>query len=379
MDKCIAILTVSIGAGHQQVSQALKEELEERGYKAEIYDVFSIMNKQRADRMKAVYFHCIRSFPLLWNWIYRLTDKQVNAVLLRPFLAVCWKELLTFFDDATVEAVIATHPLAAQLGILIKQQLGGNVKLFSVLTDFTAHKMSLAKQADAVFVAEKNEAEQLSKKYGHITIYGLGIPLKKTWDQWEREAVREQLQLSPDQKVIVVSGGGEGLAGEEVIMSLLKNDPLSYSVYWFNGQGREVSEEPVHLKNGSIVYYMPFSPRYSEYVKVADLLISKPGGVSMAEALYWNVPTGMVSPLPGQERMNQSILDQYDNMIILDEHSVLSEIIEKKQQERPAARRPQRLARRLVVDRMISHLEKNQSTLEAGEKKQKRSWRDIVL
>ncbi|MDQ0253910.1 UDP-N-acetylglucosamine:LPS N-acetylglucosamine transferase [Evansella vedderi] len=209
MSKRMVIFTVSVGQGHHQVSKALQEEWEERGYKADIVDIFSYMKKRTAFNMKKAYFYSIYSVPKLWDWTYQFTNCKAASWLLSPLLRIWWKKLLSFCEQESYEIIVTTHPLASQIGLMIKKNLSHKPKLFAVLTDFSTHCLSISKEMDAIFVAEKAELEKLRKKNPQCTFYSYGIPLRKKWDEpVEKELYQKKLNLPFSKKVLVIAGGG---------------------------------------------------------------------------------------------------------------------------------------------------------------------------
>ncbi|MDG5789519.1 glycosyltransferase [Evansella sp. AB-P1] len=355
MPKRMVIFTVSIGEGHHQVSRSLKEEWKARGYEAEIIDIFSFMDETKASKMKNSYFKSIHHYPKVWDWTYSITNCGLTSYVVRPFLSNWWNDLIQYCCQSNIDIYVATHPIATQIGILIKMKSHRPVKLFAVLTDFSTHHLSISKWVDATFVAEKRELVKLKKRYSNVVFYSFGIPLRKLWDKRVNKSIlRKKLKLPLDKTIVVISGGGEGVISKEKIKIILENDEVSSHVNWFLGKKVSDLPEPVQLQNGSTIQYFPFCDNYHEYVKAADLFISKPGGVSMAEAIKWHIPTGLLSPLPGQERINQKVLLSYPNITLLDESVKLSTVIGKLQEglEQNPIHEHSRVR---VIDKIVAH------------------------
>ncbi len=53
-----------------------------------------------------------------------------------------------------------------------------------------------------------------------------------------------------------------------------------------------------------------FSDKIRELMAQADIVVSKPGGLTVAEALAVGVPFAAVSPIPGQETRNSDHLEE---------------------------------------------------------------------
>src|SRR5690554_5146050 len=207
-DKKLMILSVSVGEGHDQVSRALQEELEEQGYHAEIVDIFQFMNRAQSTFFKKLYFQMIYHFPFIWKLVFSMTNNSIFLSVLQPFLFFWWKDFKQYCQRNCFTIIISTHPLATFLGARMKKYCHDNPLLFAVLSDFSTHKMSLSRGVDAIFVAEKEEGERL-KEYTHeMTVYSYGIPLRKVWDdKGNKRELRMKLQLPLFERIVIISGG----------------------------------------------------------------------------------------------------------------------------------------------------------------------------
>lgn len=370
MSKRMAIFTVSIGQGHHQVSKALQEEWEGRGFDAEIIDIFSKMEKPWADKLKQLYFYSIYRAPRLWDWTYQITNLKLASALASPFLQWCGKGLVSYCNQQKFDYIVTTHPMATQIGRVIKKKTRHPCKLFAVLTDFSTHFFSISKNIDGIFVAEVAERRQLEKQEPGCSFYSYGIPLRKTWDSLQnKEFYRRKLGLPLYDKIIVIAGGGEGVYRHEQIMTVLERENIPLHVYWFLGKEQE-EQDSNQLPNGTVIRFLPFSDSYSDYVKGADLFLSKPGGVSMAEALKWQIPTGILPPLPGQEKINQLVLKKYPHVKVLDSSCSLVNVMEELNlASRTLQETEERgCARERIIDCILDHKGKNQ--LERGQKEE---------
>lgn len=354
MSRKLLIFSVSVGEGHNQVCRALQEEWEEHGGEAEIIDVFSLVDTETASRLKTAYFICIKKFPLLWDGVYKMTDLQRIGEFIQPLLKFWWGKQLQFLSDKECTCIAAVHPLATQVASLMLQQTEPrNIPLYSVITDFSTHKLSLTSCVSGVFLSEKEEAAELQMAYPHCRFYPYGIPVKKVWEeQTEKQLIRNKLGISSGKRVLVVSGGGEGLTPEKKIKKLLQKEQQPWEVYLFGGKVNEQKPCRQIINGGSVLVSKPFTSDYVDYVKAADLVISKPGGVSMAEAISSNVQVGIISPLPGQEKENRRVLASYNGVHIINRRTLLSDILNKPD-NRPVFQKGRGNSRKQIVQVMI--------------------------
>lgn len=354
-DKTIIILSVSVGEGHNQVSRALMEELKDRGFHSEMLDIFALMKHSHAQFIKNIYFQMINERKFLWEFVYAVTKIHLLHKLLFPLLLhFFWKDLESYCVKRNIKQIITTHPLATFIGVEIKRKLKNQVKLFAILSDFSTHELCLSPQLDGLFVAEEEEEKRLKKLLANTPVFSYGIPLRKVWDLvYSKREMRKKLQLPFYERIIVLSGGGEGLLPYEKIIRMLERDKRPSYIISFLGVNGQQKRTSYQLKNGSFVQFIPFSTNYFEYVMAADLLISKPGGVTMAEAIRLGVPTVMCSALPGQEKMNEIHLKRkYPAFQSIDDTFCASEFISQYKNTQKESIR-MRDARKKIVDKIL--------------------------
>ncbi len=105
-------------------------------------------------------------------------------------------------------------------------------------------------------------------------------------------------------------GGGLGIAPLERMLSALSSvrAPLAAVVV----AGRNARIEQRLMRAAESVAYPVRALRFVEnvydYMHAADVLVTKPGGLSTAEALVAQVPMVLCKPLPGQEERNARVL-----------------------------------------------------------------------
>jgi processive 1,2-diacylglycerol beta-glucosyltransferase len=90
---------------------------------------------------------------------------------------------------------------------------------------------------------------------------------------------------------------------------------------------RWLSGRVKHMRKKTLIFQ--FAPNIDELMHISTVIITKPGGITTAEALAKGVPMLIVHPLPGQEAMNTRFLlkegvavkaeEPEDTVVILEE------------------------------------------------------------
>ncbi|WP_026690129.1 MGDG synthase family glycosyltransferase [Alteribacter aurantiacus] len=309
----VILLTVSAGAGHDAVCDVVKQEWEKRGAHCEVIDLFNCLPSLFKKTIPALYLSMVQVVPPLWRFIY----KKTNTPYSNPFLfrRALWQGANHRMKISAPSIIIATHPLATAVAAkaIRDKTFKQTPALYSLVTDYSFHGMSLTKEVTAVFLPDKNETHSLQRTYPFAQfIHGCISVHKKWFEKIDQLDLRQRLGLPIQGKIAAISGGKEGLLRyKEVIKSFEKEGKGVWTLLCFTGENHRAAKQLSTLKTKHDVRTFPYTPVFSDYVKASDVLISKPGGVTMTEALAANVPTIMTSPLPGQEEENEQRLKEH--------------------------------------------------------------------
>ena len=64
------------------------------------------------------------------------------------------------------------------------------------------------------------------------------------------------------------------------------------------------------FKREKDIKVLPFTDKVPELMAISDLVITKPGGLTITESLASGLPIIIVSPIPGQEEENAEFLEE---------------------------------------------------------------------
>src|SRR5213078_3612034 len=96
----------------------------------------------------------------------------------------------------------------------------------------------------------------------------------------------------------------------EVINGLLRKGPPKtiLVICGRNDKIKDALSEVVAPPAGSVVKFYGFVDNMHDLMGIADLTVTKPGGLTTSECLARGVPMVLVSPIPGQEERNAEML-----------------------------------------------------------------------
>jgi processive 1,2-diacylglycerol beta-glucosyltransferase len=170
------------------------------------------------------------------------------------------------------------------------------------------HSYWFSDEVDLYLVAYQKTKEQLLNLGAEEKkIRVLGIPVDTKFSQGiDRNSVCEKFNLKPNKFSVLVVTGAFGFASIEKIAGILRNDTQLLIVCGNNKKiFRRLSQSP-----GENIKVFGFVRNMHELMSAADIIITKPGGLTISEALVKNLPMIFISPIPGQETNNAEFMQQ---------------------------------------------------------------------
>ena len=256
------------------------------------------------------YIEVLKKTPFLWNCLY---DNDfitfASGVFKSNIFPLYHQKLSALLKEKNIGAVISTQAFSAVL--TANNPALKNTPLFAVLTDFRAHSHWPAKNFEAYFVPSKAAATSLEKNGADPSkIFLSGIPVRKEF-LIPRDARREReaLGLSPGLFTALLTGGSHGMG--EIFSAIEAIEPFfgKLQAIVMCGENKSLARKLARKTAGCRhIKILDYTASPSVLYAAADLVIAKPGGVTVAETLSLEKPLIIFSPLPGQEELNTSFL-----------------------------------------------------------------------
>ncbi len=310
------LIHASAGAGHRRAAEALATVFQGTGAEASVCDILDFTPPLFRRTYAHGYLNVVRTVPELWGYVYTQTDRKG----LRPWerrLRTTFNKLNTlsfsrFLKSTRPDVVICTHFLPLEL--LGDRQWRGSKRpmLYGVVTDFSAHSLWAARNVDGYFVATEEARLQLSRRGCPLDrIRVTGIPVDPEFARRRPQPeMRKRLGLSADLPVVLILCGGFGVGAAADVVRAFKADRIRAQLVIVAGRNetlrREVASEVSHLPMPAVVH--GFVDNMHEFINAADIVMSKPGGLTAAEVLAQGKPLVIVDPIPGQEQRNGEYL-----------------------------------------------------------------------
>jgi processive 1,2-diacylglycerol beta-glucosyltransferase len=294
-------------------------------------DALSFTNKLFRDFYSKLYLTLVKDAPTLLGWWYERSDEPWKTDKMRLLLdRLNTRPLVRLIAKLQPDITVCTHFMPAEIISHLITQKKIQAKLSIVVTDFDFHAMWLSRAFHRYFVA-------LDETKAYLTTLGLppdritvsGIPVDPAFAVPTVKAdLRRKLGMAQDLPVILVSAGALGVNPAEQVVKSLRQLPQKAQVVVVCGKKPEAKERVMQeLSRGDqgkvdfkVLGYVNEMP---EWMGAADLLVSKPGGMTSAEAMAMGLPMVIYDPIPGQEERNSDQLLEKGVAIKCNEISIL--------------------------------------------------------
>lgn len=363
------ILSASTGSGHMSAARAINEYLIENGAQSEIIDTLKYISPILNKTVTEIYDFIAKYHPKIWKMMYDTSNKKTVNKLLLSINNLISKKLLPLFDNFEPDVIIATHPFAAEMISKLKSLQKIDIPLICVITDYAPHLTWINPGVNAYVVANSDMIESMVKMGADKNdIFSFGIPVdKEFFSKKDKAKILEEIGLSPELPTVLIMSGGNGYANVEEIYRDLQKSDADFQIILITGRNQKLykrmqslteisnqekqdidsqknyfisklgmpnvrlnglniikkfvsenSEEFLQTKPTKIIY---FTSEVSKYMSAADLIITKPGGLTVSEALACSLPMALFGEIPGQEEENANFLVGNNMAVKLDKKS----------------------------------------------------------
>ena len=345
----VLIFYASYGGGHLNAAKSI-ENCIKNNYKdidVKLIDCMKYVNKTIEKVTTAAYREMAKKAPWAWGRIYSDAQKGPLAHITtrsNKFMAI---KLLRLLREKEPDLIISTHPFGSQMCSYLKRKGKITAKIATIMTDFAPHDQWLVGHefTDYFFVAhDKMKDYLISKNVKEEKIFSTGIPIsEKFQEKYDKTAIVEKYNLDKNKFTILFFGGGEFGLGktrtvqifENFVQETLKHDIQIIAISGKNPKMKSAFEEIVNKnKAENNVKIIGFSNEVPKLMRISDLVVTKPGGLTTSESLASHLPMVVINPIPGQEEENAEFLESKGIAVWIkktdDSKKVIEELLNNK-------------------------------------------------
>ena len=306
----VLFLSARVGEGHKAAAAAVSARLASRGIRGDVVDSYRYAASLFSKVVSDGYIGMVRTIPQLYGFIYNRAERATEAGGFRVWASeFTARNIRGLMQRLKPSVVVCTHAFPCGVMSAYKRLYDPSVPVMGIVTDFVVHPFWIYRNIDAYAVATPEIRATLVGRGIDPQRIGIdGIPVDPRFGAQpaDRGALREALGLPRAAEVALVMGGGLGLGPVAATVRALARSAKPVTPVVIVGKNRRlelrVAEEA--RRDGADVRVLGFVENVFDWMHAADVLVTKPGGLSTSEALAAGLPIVLLRPLPGQEERN---------------------------------------------------------------------------
>lgn len=305
-NKKVLIFHTSVGLGHKSMAENIAAQLIEGGLEVKLADIGQVQNGCFKKWVVATHQFINIYLPFVWAWLYFWGHYVIYPF--RVFIAgFNSSKARQFIESYNPDLIISTQTTGSAVVSYLKKTGFYNKPFVIAFSDYHLHPYWMYKNADfylANIIEQKQEMIRRGIPKEKIFVCGMSLKPKLEVDV---NLVRQKLNVKYGEQIILVGSGSLGTGFHENLLERLitiKNVKVLV-VCGKNEKHKKYLEKKFADTNIlPLGYYSPMEELYA----VADVFFTKPGGLTVAESLQYNLPIVVTHILPGQEKLNLEYL-----------------------------------------------------------------------
>lgn len=326
MVKRVLILPIfQMPSGHHQVADTVADFIEEEfnEVRCRKKDLITYCGSGLETVVSKSYVKWIKHFPASYHYIYNQSmeksssDKNDNAFMKR-ISDYFERKMIELIAEEGPDIIICTHSFPSSILNRLKMKGLLLTPVINIYTDFFISSLWGKTHIDYHFVPNRTSRDLLVNEYGipksRVTV--TGIPIHRVFSSKTEPPPKKRKRL-------LVAGGNIGLGNIEEFISKINKD-MELIVLCGKNEKLYKLLKSKNFKNIDVYSYISSRAKINELYDQADAIITKPGGITVSEALVKGLPIFTVHALPGQERENLEYLKREQLICPLTEEELIS-------------------------------------------------------
>lgn len=309
----VLLCHASLGWGHKHAALAIEDVLKARAIETETHDLLDFLPKPMGSFYSNSYTFMITRSRWMWRLVHDWSDFPKSPYTpskswWQKWQFESWRQAV---EQGGYSHIFSTHFTTSALLAEWKAAYGWNTRIFTVVTDYAAHRYWKHGGLDHYFVSSDEVAGQLLTAAiapERITVSGIpiGSAFAKPIPQEEARAARP---CGSDCTLILVLCSGLNFRKTGILIKDILR--IQGKVHFLVSAGKHSpNEEFVNklCKGDSRFTIFGFSSQIANMMMTSDLIVTKPGGLVVSESLAAGLPQILFHPIPGQEEANAEFL-----------------------------------------------------------------------
>ncbi len=307
------LMHITTNTGHHRASRAIESTLKSRDCSVRVSSVDASQFTSRIVRWAIArsYYSLIHHQPDVWEYLYDnpavYRRIQFLQALLHRYHSAKFQRLL---EQVRPDVIACTQAYPCAVAADFKKRHGLKIPLVGILTDHAPHLYWFHEAVD-VYVVPSEQVKQrfVTRGVAPSRVRVLGIPIDPEFSRaTDSISTAQAFGLDLKEPIILIMGGGGGFGRIHDIVTSLDSLPQACQLIVLTGTNQSLLRWLNRQSFRHRVVPLGYVNQVSQLMDISTLLISKPGGLTISEALVKHLPVVIVNPIPGQEAYNARYL-----------------------------------------------------------------------
>lgn len=305
----ILILSANTGEGHNSTAKALMEVFAQQGVDCQMEDTLAYLNKGISKLIAGGHVTIYRYCSKLFDITYRRMEKDMDPEEYSPiyeFLSLGTAKLYKAILQGDFDAILCVHSFSAMMMTKIRRRWGLKIPTYLLTTDYTCWPTSEQCDVDYYFLPSKAQAAAFIRAgHSRLQLIPTGIPVRQAFYHKEDQSlVRQRLGLPQAGNIVLLMCGSMGCGPiEGVARALAEKLPKDAMVVAVCGSNQKLYHAMSQIQNPRL-RVLGYTKNIPEYMDAADLIVTKPGGLSSTEAANKALPMVFLNTIGACETRN---------------------------------------------------------------------------
>ena len=307
----LLILSCNTGEGHNSAAKAIREYFLSNNDECDIKDALAFWSPEKSKLISKGHVLIYRKFPKLFGVSYRFEEnhppKDGDESLIYELVIKGCNSLYEFLQTEKYDAVVCTHVFSAMMMTELKKRRKINIRSYFVATDYTCSPGVNQTAMDAYFIPHKKLIKEFADNGLPMSrIIPSGIPVRRDfYNKTEPQKAKRTLSLPQDKRVALLMCGSMGCGPIKDLAELLPQQlPEDALLVIICGNNVKLYRSLTKYSLPENVRVIGFTSRMPLYMDAAELILTKPGGLSTTEAAVKGLPMIFIDAVPGCETRN---------------------------------------------------------------------------
>ncbi|MCJ7585612.1 MAG: galactosyldiacylglycerol synthase [Anaerolineales bacterium] len=310
----ILFLFSDTGGGHRAACEAILEALKlefGESVTTEMVDFLKDYAPPPYNHLPEFYPEMVR-VPELWGVGFHISDGRRQARLMTSTLwPIVRRAARRLVREHLSDMLVSVHPLANSF---LLKALGKNRPPFiTVVTDMVStHALWFDQRADLILVPTeiaRQRAIEYTMLPEKVRVVGQPVSESCSAPPGDKIILRDGLNWPQDKKIVLLIGGGEGMGPLAETARAIDKSGLDVGLVIVTGRNARLKAQLQAETWENQTFLYGFTHDMPCFMRAADVLVSKAGPGTIAEALNAALPIILYAKLPGQEDGNVSFVE----------------------------------------------------------------------